>query len=560
MKKNIAKKYLAMLALLFAITQPVYAEQCVISGASSDAMSCSNTSAADILTKYDGAQISKNASSKDPIRIYDSCYYIDNTSSKDSYFIPFKTAAEYQSFITNSPASVSITACATDANGATIRGDVIKKAGTGKQLALSLPAPQTIVDVAAGNPNFSTLVTLVQAAGLVDTLKSTGPFTVFAPTNAAFAKLSPETIAFLSNPANKQVLVSILTYHVLPGKALLADIAGKRLVVKTVQNFDVRVAGNENPAKVNTSNIIQTDIMASNGVIHAIDTVLSVPENTLEKLKKSPQFSTLLALASPFDDIVSRLAGYYDVTLFAPTNAAFAALPTQLVTNITKPENKDILQAVLNYHILGIKLPTQDVIGKSVRVNTVAGPTVNINGTVNSLKVNQSNITYPDEVASYGLIHVIDKVLTPPCSPVRRSVRVENCPAGQQGQIKKQTSLSCPFYDTVETVIQNTCKSNTCTPGQTSTTQSCPAGQTGNITTTTQKICDGSNNGAGRTQTTTSSTCRASETCTPRFLGYSYGSCGNGRYGLVIYSVNRTCPGNRLNYNVVYRSCFKNWW
>lgn len=549
-------KLFAAAVLMFMSIQ-AQAEQCTVSDVQSNMTGC-GLGAEQLLQTYDGAKLSKNTTSKDPIRIYNSCYYFDNTSSNNSYFIPFKTATEFQSFVNNSPSEVGITACASDENGKTIRGDVIKNANSGRKVASTAPA-QTIVDVAAGNPNFSTLVSLVQAAGLVDTLKSAGPFTVFAPTNAAFAKLSPETLAFLTDPANKQVLISILTYHVLPFKAVLADIAGKRLIVKTVQTYDVRVAGNENPPRVNTSNIIQTDVMASNGVIHAIDTVLSVPLRTLEKLQNSPDFSTLLTLASPFDNIVSRLAGNNPVTLFAPTNAAFAALPSQLVTNITKPENKDILETVLNYHIVASKLQTSDFLGKTVNLQTVAGPTIKLNGNSNPLKVNQSNITYPDDVARYGLVHVIDKVLTPPCRPVRRSVKIEQCPVGQRGTIRKLITLSCPNYDTVETVTQNNCVAiATCNPQSSSTSEACPAGQTGSITKTTQRICDGSNNGEERTQTTTQNNCTTPPTsCTPRFLGYSYGGCGNRKYGFVIYSVNRTCPDNRINYNLVYRACFR---
>jgi uncharacterized surface protein with fasciclin (FAS1) repeats len=142
--------------------------------------------------------------------------------------------------------------------------------------APAMAAPMLdIVDTAAGNKDFSTLVAAVQAAGLVETLKSKGPFTVFAPTNAAFAKLPAGTVESLLKPENKAMLVKILTYHVVSGKVLAADVVkldGK--MVKTVQGSDVTVTVAGGKVKVNDSNVVATDIETSNGVIHVIDTVL----------------------------------------------------------------------------------------------------------------------------------------------------------------------------------------------------------------------------------------------------------------------------------------------
>ncbi|WP_422366039.1 fasciclin domain-containing protein [Pelagibius sp.] len=130
-----------------------------------------------------------------------------------------------------------------------------------------------IVDIAAGDDRFSTLVAAVQAADLVDTLKSKGPFTVFAPTNDAFAKLPAGTVENLLKPENKDQLVAVLTYHVLAGKTLSKDIAGKTLSVATVQGSTVDIDATSG-VKVDNANVIIADIIASNGVIHAIDTVI----------------------------------------------------------------------------------------------------------------------------------------------------------------------------------------------------------------------------------------------------------------------------------------------
>ncbi|SMX46146.1 fasciclin domain-containing protein [Actibacterium lipolyticum] len=142
-------------------------------------------------------------------------------------------------------------------------------------LAACTPMTSTpdIVDIAASNDDFSTLVAAVQAAGLVDTLKSDGPFTVFAPTNAAFAALPAGTVETLLKPENKDQLVQILTYHVVPGAITSDQLAGQRLNVATVQGDTVHVDGT-NGVKVNKSNVTSADIIASNGVIHVIDAVL----------------------------------------------------------------------------------------------------------------------------------------------------------------------------------------------------------------------------------------------------------------------------------------------
>ena len=130
-----------------------------------------------------------------------------------------------------------------------------------------------IVDIASGNEDFSTLVAAVSAAGLVETLQGPGPFTVFAPTNEAFAKLPEGTVESLLQPENRDLLVSILTYHVVPGVATAEQFVGQNLNVTTVQGDTVRVDG-RNGVKVNDATVTTADIVATNGIIHVIDTVL----------------------------------------------------------------------------------------------------------------------------------------------------------------------------------------------------------------------------------------------------------------------------------------------
>lgn len=130
-----------------------------------------------------------------------------------------------------------------------------------------------IVDTAVGAGQFNTLVAAAQAADLVDTLKSKGPFTVFAPTDEAFAKLPAGTVDNLLKPENKDQLAAILTYHVVPGKIMSGDIAGKEAEVATVQGGELDVNATDG-VKVNDATVVAADVEATNGVIHVIDTVL----------------------------------------------------------------------------------------------------------------------------------------------------------------------------------------------------------------------------------------------------------------------------------------------
>ena len=130
-----------------------------------------------------------------------------------------------------------------------------------------------IVDTAVASGKFGTLVTAVKAAGLVETLKGPGPFTVFAPTDDAFAKLPKGTVEDLLKPENKAKLVKILTYHVLPSKVMSTDIAGKKMAVKTVEGSEVAIDAT-NGVKIDGATVVTADVAASNGVIHAIDSVM----------------------------------------------------------------------------------------------------------------------------------------------------------------------------------------------------------------------------------------------------------------------------------------------
>ncbi len=149
-------------------------------------------------------------------------------------------------------------------------------ANAGHHEEAAAPAPPNVVELAAANADFSTLVAAVQAAGLVDTLSSAGPFTVFAPTNAAFAKLPDGTVETLLLPENKDQLVAILTYHVVPGDVSAAEVV-TLTEVTTVQGDVAAISVTDEGATIDGANIVTTDLEASNGVVHVIDTVMIPP-------------------------------------------------------------------------------------------------------------------------------------------------------------------------------------------------------------------------------------------------------------------------------------------
>jgi uncharacterized surface protein with fasciclin (FAS1) repeats len=130
-----------------------------------------------------------------------------------------------------------------------------------------------VVHVAIKDGNFKTLVTAIKAAGLEETLMGEGPFTVFAPTDEAFAKLPDGTVEDLLKPENKDKLVSILTYHVVPGKVLSTDLAGKKMDVKSVQGSELMIDATDG-VTINDARVIKADVMGSNGVVHVVDTVI----------------------------------------------------------------------------------------------------------------------------------------------------------------------------------------------------------------------------------------------------------------------------------------------
>jgi transforming growth factor-beta-induced protein len=268
-----------------------------------------------------------------------------------------------------------------------------------------------IVDTAVSAGSFTTLVAAVQAAGLVDTLKGDGPFTVFAPTDEAFAKLPEGTIAELLKPENKGRLQGILTYHVVSGSVMAADVV-KLSSAKTVQGQQVDVSVSDGAVTIDNANVIKTDIHASNGVIHVIDSVILPNEKDIvDTAVAAGSFNSLVA-AIQAAGLAETLKGEGPFTVFAPTDEAIAKLPEGTVENLLKPENKDQLAAILTYHVVPGKVMAADVV-KLKSARTVLGKDVAIRAADGKVMINDANVFATDIETSNGVIHVIDSVILP---------------------------------------------------------------------------------------------------------------------------------------------------
>lgn len=273
-------------------------------------------------------------------------------------------------------------------------------------------ASRDIVDTAVGAGSFKTLAAALQAADLVGALKAKGPYTVFAPTDEAFAKLPKGTVETLLKPENKQQLIDVLTYHVVKGKVGAADVV-KLSGAKSLngQQIDITVA--DGKVSVDNATVVKTDIGCSNGVIHVIDQViLPATDDIPTTAAKADSFKTLLAAAQAAG-LVEALSGKGPLTVFAPTDAAFAKLPSGTVETLLKPENKAKLASILKYHVVAGRVYSTDALAAG-KAKTLQGQSVSIAVQNGAAMVNNAKLVATDLDASNGVIHVIDTVIMPP--------------------------------------------------------------------------------------------------------------------------------------------------
>ena len=271
---------------------------------------------------------------------------------------------------------------------------------------------KNIVDTAVEAGKFKTLAAALGAAGLVDAVKGPGPFTVFAPSDEAFAKLPKGTVETLLKPENKEKLKAILTYHVVPGKVMAKDVLGvKGAKSLNGQRIDVKVDGGK--VMVDGAKVVTTDIACTNGVIHVIDSVILPSEDNIPTVAtKAGKFNTLLAAAKAAG-LVDALSGDKPLTVFAPTDDAFAKLPKDTVATLLKPENKDKLKAILLFHVVEGRVYSEDALAAKSAA-TLQGSKVEITVKDGAAYVNGAKILATDVDASNGVIHIIDSVILPP--------------------------------------------------------------------------------------------------------------------------------------------------
>merc|ERR1719281_88058 len=275
-----------------------------------------------------------------------------------------------------------------------------------------IPNKADIVQLAERNTDLSTLVKALTAGSLVTTLEGKGPFTVFAPTNEAFAKIPHHKLTQLLG--NKQLLDQLLEYHVISGKFTARDLMAAK-IVSTLDKARI-VVRNMNGVMVDNAKVVTADIGATNGIVHIIDHVLVPPDfpevvypmNIVELAESQPDLATLVT-AVVAGKLATTLASKGPFTVFAPTNEAFAKIPARSLQKLLA--DTAALDKVLEYHVLSGHFNMRDLMVVK-KASTLEGGSVSIMDK-GGIKVNDAKVLKADVAASNGIVHVIDSVLMP---------------------------------------------------------------------------------------------------------------------------------------------------
>ncbi|MBS3802101.1 MAG: fasciclin domain-containing protein [Candidatus Thermoplasmatota archaeon] len=270
--------------------------------------------------------------------------------------------------------------------------------------------PKNIVETAIASDDFNTLVEALTTADLVTTLKDeTEEFTVFAPTDAAFDKLDE---SFLTDLLENEIdqLIDILTYHVLSGRVMAEDITGD-IRVETIQGKYIDITIDGSTVYINDAMVTTTDIECSNGVIHVIDTVLVPKDNIVETAIANDNFDTLVSavVAAGLDTTLSDESTQF--TVFAPTDAAFAELDSEYLNNLVQNDTANLTK-ILTYHVLSGEVLSTDL-SDGMTAETVQGSEITVTIEDGNVYVDEAMVTVADVECSNGIIHIINKVITP---------------------------------------------------------------------------------------------------------------------------------------------------
>ncbi|MBK8852188.1 MAG: fasciclin domain-containing protein [Saprospiraceae bacterium] len=324
------------------------------------------------------------------------------------------TNGQFIKTINGKSVSVKINADGVFINNAKVTvADVVADNGVVHVIDAVILPPSTVVDIALNSPVHATLVAAVSAAGLVSTLQGDGPFTVFAPTDAAFAALPAGTIeALLADPQG--ALTDILLYHTVGANALSSGLANGQFI-KTINGKSVSVKINADGVFINNAKVTVADVIADNGVVHVIDAVILPPSTVVDIALNSPVHTTLVAAVSAAG-LVSTLQGDGPFTVFAPTDAAFAALPAGTIEALLA-DPQGALTDILLYHTVGANALSSGLANGQF-IKTINGKSVSVKINADGVFINNAKVTVADVIADNGVVHVIDAVILPPTTVI----------------------------------------------------------------------------------------------------------------------------------------------
>ena len=314
--------------------------------------------------------------------------------------------------------------------------------------AYSGGSSNTIMDLVAADARFKTLAAAVNAAGLGEVLSGAGPFTVFAPTDAAFESLPEGTVEALLTEEGKTSLISILKNHVVSGRADLSSALGAGSI-SNLENNTLKVTFSEGSVRVNDAVLRQADVSTSNGIVHIIDSVLvptkEGPTSILETANKAGSFKTLLA-AVETAGLEDYLESGESVTIFAPTDAAFNKLPAGTVEQLLKPENRKKLETVLINHALQGSVGAGTALSQGT-AETLGNQTLTFKIQEGRFQVNGITIDTVDLVCSNGIIHVVDEVILFEENEDRARLEINDQSVTPQASIIAAIQQGVPLYN-----------------------------------------------------------------------------------------------------------------
>ncbi|MBP6235888.1 MAG: fasciclin domain-containing protein [Saprospiraceae bacterium] len=276
---------------------------------------------------------------------------------------------------------------------------------------LRMVQAQTVVDVIVNSPNHNTLEAAVGAAGLVNTLNGAGPFTVFAPTDAAFAALPSGTVeTLLQDPQG--LLTNILLNHVAGANVLSSSLTNGQSIETLNSGKTVKVTINDDGVFIDDALVTVADIQTDNGVVHVIDAVLLPPNTVVDVIIGSADHNTLEAAVGAAG-LANTLNGAGPFTVFAPTDAAFAALPSGTVETLLQ-DPQGLLTNILLNHVAGANVLSSGLTNGQSIVTLNSGKTVKVTINNDGVFIDDAKVTVADIQTDNGVVHVIDAVLLPP--------------------------------------------------------------------------------------------------------------------------------------------------